>query len=135
MHVHNRATEMIVLVAGKSLYTSFVQANGLTSPILTQLGLYQGTIRPQGSTHYEFNDNCEPAIFVSGLSNEDPGVARTAELFFAEQPDLVTADLGYPSFLQNLNITEFATTIPSAFALGAQECLNRCGILYNATQH
>ena len=135
MHVHNRATEMVVLVAGQSLYTGFVQEDGLTDPIITELGLYQGTIRPQGAIHYEFNDNCEPAIFVSGLSNEDPGVARTAQQFFVEQPDLVYADLGYPGFLKDVNLTDFAMTIPSAFALGAQACLQRCGITYNATQH
>lgn len=120
MHVHNRATEMVILVKGESLRTGFVQEDGFAEPILTEIGLYQGTIRPQGAIHYEFNDHCEPAVFITGLSNEDPGVARTAQHFFAEDPDLVDADLGFPNFLTSDSTAKFARTIPAAFALGAK---------------
>lgn len=133
MHTHNRAHELVILVAGKSLHTGFVLEDGLTEPILTTIGLYQGAIRPQGSIHYEFNDNCEPAVFIAGLSSEDPGVSRTAANFFGEDPDLVNADLGYPANFQGVNITQFAATIPAAFAQGAAACYKRCGIPHNLT--
>lgn len=84
MHIHNRATEMVILVKGNSLNTGFVQEDGDNTPVLTTLGLYQGTVRPQGAIHYEFNDNCEDAIFIAGLSSEDPGVSRIAQNFFVE---------------------------------------------------
>lgn len=134
-HTHNRATELLTIVSGNNVHTSFVQESGLTTPITTTLNQYQGAILPMGSIHYEFNDNCEPAVFVAAFSNEDPGLSRTAQNFFVEDPDIVFADLGYPAFLDHTNIAQFEKTIPKAFALGAQECLTRCGIKYNATEH
>jgi len=87
-----------------------------------------------GSIHYEFNDSCEPAVFVAAFSNEDPGLSRAAQNFFGEDGPIVTADLGFPAFLDHVNIPQFRSKIPKAFALGAQECLDRCGIKYNATE-
>jgi len=133
MHIHNRATEMVILVKGKSLQTGFVMEDGDNTPVVNTIGLYQGAIRPQGAIHYEFNDNCEDAIFIAGLSNDDPGVSRIAQNFFIEDAKLIYADLGYPDFISPENITKFADSLPLAFALGAQACLTRCGITYNAT--
>lgn len=132
MHIHNRATEMVVLVAGGPLKTSFVMEDGSTDPVQATIGLYQGVIRPQGSVHWEFDDNCAPAVFVSGLSNEDPGVSRTAQNFFVNPGDLVDADMGYPEFLDGVDMKKYYQSLPRAFALGAQECLTRCGLKYNA---
>lgn len=134
MHIHNRATEMVILVKGKSLRTGFVMEDGDNTPVVNTIGLYQGAIRPMGAIHYEFNDNCEDAIFIAGLSSEDPGVSRIAQNFFVEEAELIYADLGYPDFISPANITAFSHTLPLAFALGAQACLKRCGITYNATQ-
>ena len=133
MHIHNRATELVLLVKGTSLNTGFVMEDGDNTPVLTKLGLYQAAVRPQGSIHYKFNDNCEEAVFVAALGSEDPGVSRIAQNFFVENATLIYADLGYPDFISPENITAFAPTIPFAFALGAQACLKRCGITYNAT--
>ena len=129
-HTHNRATEFLTIVKGGNVKTSFVQESGLSKPITTTLDLYQGAILPIGSIHYEFNDNCEDAVFVAAFSNEDPGLSRTAQNFFVEDPAIVDADLGFPSFLDGTNIAKFEKTIPKAFALGAKECLKRCGITY-----
>jgi oxalate decarboxylase/phosphoglucose isomerase-like protein (cupin superfamily) len=134
-HTHNRATELLVVVQGGNVHTSFVQESGLTTPITTTLNQYQGAVLPIGSIHYEFNDSCEPAVFVAAFSNEDPGLSRTAQNFFGEDGSIVKADLGFPHFLDAVNIPAFQKTIPKAFALGAQECLKRCGIKYNATEH
>ncbi|KAL1654467.1 hypothetical protein SLS61_003070 [Didymella pomorum] len=134
-HIHNRATEIVLLVAGKSLHTGFVLEDGFDQPVLTTIGLYQGTIRPQGSIHYEFNDNCEPAVFVAALSSEDPGVSRTSQNLFVEDAELIKAGLGYPEFLNNVNVTEFYGSIPAAFAQGAKACYQRCGLTWNGTTH
>ena len=133
MHIHNRATEMVILVAGTSLKTGFVLEDGFDRSVVTTIGLYQGTIRPQGSIHYEFNVNCDAAVFIAGLSSEDPGVSRTAQNFFGNDPVVVAADVGYPSFLNNVDIAKFAGEIPKAFAQGALECYQRCGLPYNTT--
>jgi len=134
-HTHNRATELLTIVQGNNVHTSFVQESGLTTPITTTLNQYQGAVLPMGSIHYEFNDNCEPAVFVAAFSNEDPGLSRTAQNFFVEDPDVVAADLGFPSYLTSDTIkNKLYPGIPKAFALGAQECLTRCGITYNATE-
>ncbi|TKA76086.1 hypothetical protein B0A55_04430 [Friedmanniomyces simplex] len=133
-HTHNRATELLVIVQGNNVHTSFVQESGLTTPITTTLNQYQGAVLPIGSIHYEFNDSCEPAVFVAAFSDEDPGLSRTAQNFFGEDGPIVKADLGFPAFLDHVNVPQFHSKIPKAFALGAQECLDRCGIKYNATE-
>lgn len=135
MHIHNRATEIVVLVKGSSLHTGFVMEDGDNAPVLAQIGLYQAVVRPQGAIHYEFNDNCEEAVFVAALGSEDPGVSRISQNYFIEDAALIHAALGYPDFISPENITAFAHTIPLAFALGAQACLKRCGITYNATMN
>jgi hypothetical protein len=103
-------------------------------PVYTEIGLYQGTIRPQGSLHWEFNDHCVPAVFVASLSNEDPGVSRTAQNFFINPQDIVDANLAYPSWLDNVNTTDYRAQLPAAFAQGAKECYKRCGITYDTNQ-
>jgi hypothetical protein len=149
-HTHNRATEFLTIVAGGNVRTSFIQESGLTDPIETTLSLYQGAVFPIGSLHYEvgipslpslsvrqdahplrqFNDNCEPAIFAAAFSNEDPGLSRAAQNFFLQDAGIVDADLGFPEFLDGVDIPKFEKMIPKPFALGAKECLKRCNITY-----
>lgn len=100
LHIHNRAHEVVTLVAGKSLKTGFVLEDGFDLPVYTEIGLYQAAIRPQGSQHWEFNDHCESAVFVASLSNEDPAVSRTAQNFFINPQDIVEADLSYPNWFK-----------------------------------
>jgi hypothetical protein len=83
-----------------------------------------------GSIHYEFNDNCEPAIFISGLSCDDPGLSHVVQNIFGLDPNVVVADLGYATFLDQKNIAQFEKTIPPAFALGTKSCLNISEISY-----
>lgn len=103
-------------------------------PVYTEIGLYQGAIRPQGSIHWEFNDHCESAVFVASLSNEDPGVSRTAQNFFINPQQIVDANMAYPSWLDNVNTTDYRASLPAAFAQGAKECYQRCNITYNTNQ-
>lgn len=87
-----------------------------------------------GSLHYEFNDNCESAVFVAALASEDPGVSRTAQNFFINPQDIVDADLAYPNWLDNVNTTDFRAALPAAFAQGAKQCYKRCGLTYDTNQ-
>lgn len=129
-HIHPRATEFLILAIGANVKTGFLLENGLQTQMSTTLSQYQGAILSQGSIHYEFNDNCEPAVFIAAFSNEDPGLSTIGKNFFSLDPDIVNADLGFPDFLDHTNIRQFAQSIPKSFANGAMECLNRCHIKY-----
>lgn len=129
-HIHPRASEFLTLVRGSNVHTGFILENGFTDQQSTTLGLYQGAILPQGSIHYEFNDNCEPAVFVAAFSNDDPGLSTIGKNFFNLDPDIVDADLGFPDVLDATNFADFEKAIPKSFALGAKSCLDRCGIKY-----
>ena len=129
-HVHARASEFLMLANGANVRTGFVLENGLTDQMSTTLSQYQGAIFPQGSIHFEFNDNCDPAVFIAAFSNEDPGLSTIGKNFFNLDPDIVDADLGFPDFLDHTNIRDFENSIPKSFALGAKSCLDRCKIQY-----
>lgn len=75
-HTHPRATEFLTIVQGNNVRTGFVMENGGPPQMSNTLMQYQGSILPQGSIHFEFNDNCEPAVFMAAFSNEDPGLSR-----------------------------------------------------------
>ena len=120
-----------------SISTTSIQYNANLypdQPVITTVGLYQTTIRPQGSIHWEFNNHCEPAVFVASLSHEDPGVSRTAQNFFINPQEIVDADLAYPDWLDNVNITNYRALLPAAFAQGAKDCYARCGLTYDTNQ-
>ncbi len=103
-------------------------------PVEVEIGLYQGDIRPIGSLHWEFNDHCEPAVFVASLSHEDPGVSRTAQNFFINPEEIVEANLAYPAWLDRVNTTDYRAQLPAAFAQGAKACYARCGLTYDTNQ-
>ena len=129
-HVHPRATEILTISQGTNIKTGFILENGLASQISNTLSQYQGAVFPMGSIHYEFNDNCEPAVFIAGFNSGDPGLSSIAQNFFGLDPNILEADLGFPSQIDAGNIARFAVTIPPSFALGTRECLDRCGIKY-----
>jgi hypothetical protein len=64
------------------------------------------------------------------IQTSSPGLSRVVQNFFGLDPDVVQADLGYPTFLDNTNIRVFEKSIPPAFALGTKQCLDWCGIKY-----
>lgn len=129
-HIHNRATEFLTIVQGSNVRTGFILENGMTAQMSTTLDRFQGAILPQGSIHFEFNDNCEPAVFMAAFSHEDPGLSSIAQNFFSLDPGILEADLGYPRFLDGTNLVLFEKTIPLSFAKGMRSCLDRCGISY-----
>ncbi|KAJ7052519.1 hypothetical protein C8F01DRAFT_1261672 [Mycena amicta] len=47
-----------------------------------------------GSIHFQVNDGCDPALFVSGFNSEDPGVLSIAQRFLGLPPDILSATLG-----------------------------------------
>ncbi|CAM1508981.1 Fc.00g027200.m01.CDS01 [Cosmosporella sp. VM-42] len=125
-HVHNRATELNVVVKGR-LVTNFVIENG-ARPIENTLSLYQMAVFPQGAIHQEFNPDCDDTVFVAGFPDADPGVSQIAQNFFNLRGDVISATLGGLQTLDGKDIESFREMIPKNIALGIDACLNKCGI-------
>jgi hypothetical protein len=70
-HTHPRATEFLTIASGGNVKSGFIQESGETTEIATILNQYEGGIFPMGSIHYEFNDSCDPAVFIAAFSDED----------------------------------------------------------------
>lgn len=132
-HIHPRATEFLTIVEGNNVRAGFIMENGIATQMSTTLDRFQGVILPQGSIHFEFNNNCKPAVFMAAFSSEDPGLSSVAQNFFSLDPGILDADLGYPRFLDAVNLAQFEKTIPVSFAQGMKSCFERCGIPYNST--
>lgn len=79
-HTHCRAT--VPITSGGNVKSSFIQENGETTEIATVLNRYEGGILPMGSIHYNFNDSCDPAVFIVAFSDQGPGLSRIAQDFF-----------------------------------------------------
>jgi len=130
-HVHPRATEFLTLVEGKNLKFGYVLENGLVAAgqnpeIAGTLNKFEGTVFPQGSIHFQFNDNCDKATFVAALNSEDPGTSQVAQNFFALNAGVVNATLGFPKTIDGKNIEEFRKMIPANLAQDIDVCLARC---------
>ncbi|KAL1643809.1 hypothetical protein SLS61_009125 [Didymella pomorum] len=135
-HVHPRATEFLTLVEGANLKFGYVLENGLvTAPKSNQeiagyLNKFEGTVFPQGSIHFQFNDNCDKATFVASLNSEDPGTSQVAQNFFALNSQVVNATLGMPKEINGKNIEQFRQYIPANVAQDMDVCLKRCNNKY-----
>lgn len=129
-HVHNRATELNVVVQGR-LVTNFVLENGVR-PIENTLSRFQMAVFPQGAIHQEFNPDCEDTVFVASFPDSDPGVSQVAQNFFGLRGDVVQATLGGIPTFNGQDIESFRDMIPDNIALGIETCLNKCGIQRNA---
>ncbi|EMD95018.1 hypothetical protein COCC4DRAFT_147188 [Bipolaris maydis ATCC 48331] len=130
-HVHPRATEFLTLVEGKNLEFGYVLENGLVKAgenpeVASYLNKFEGTVFPQGSIHFQFNNNCENATFVATLNSEDPGTSQVAQNFFALNSGVLKATLGFPSSIDASNIEEFRKQIPPNLAQDMDTCLAKC---------
>ncbi|KAF5002534.1 hypothetical protein FGRMN_299 [Fusarium graminum] len=129
-HVHNRATELNIVVKGR-LVTNFVLENGVR-PIQNTMDTFQMAVFPQGAIHQEFNPDCEDAVFVASFDSTDPGVSQVAQNFFSLRQDVVSATLGGIKTIDGKDIETFREMIPKNIALGIDSCLKKCGIKRNA---
>jgi hypothetical protein len=134
-HVHPRATEFLTLVEGSNLEFGFVLENALVKAgenpeVAGYLNKFEGTVFPQGSIHYQFNNNCEKATFVAALNSEDPGTNQVAQALFALNSDVVNATLGFPSSIDGKNIKDFGKYLPANLAQDIEVCLKKCDKTY-----
>ncbi|KZP19363.1 RmlC-like cupin [Athelia psychrophila] len=121
-HTHPRATEIQIVVSGGPIYTEFIMENG-ANVINNTVPLGSATVFPKGSIHFQQNMACEPTIFVASFDEVDPGTSQIAQNFFKLNQAVVEATLG------DVGVSVLdATKLPENIILGAQECLDRCGI-------
>lgn len=99
---------------------------GQNQEIAGSLGQYEGTIFPQGSIHYQFNDACEKAVFFAALDSDDPGTSSIAQNFFSLNTGVLNATLGYPKMIDGRNYEAFKNAIPPNLAQDVGNCLARC---------
>lgn len=129
-HIHPRSAEFFAMVAGDTINTGTFQENGARF-VENKLEVGQATVFPMGSVHFQQNLGCDPAIFVAGFANEDPGTLQVAQGFFQELPsDTVSATLGE---LGVEEVEEIAKNIPANIAFGVAECVQRCKVHRNST--
>ena len=130
-HIHPRASEYFTLATDTKMSTGFVLENGLTDEFKTNLTIWQGTVFPQGSIHWQQNEDCKPAVGVAGLNSEDPGASSIAQNFLRfTSPDVVDAALGFPAEINAANFAQFASKLPTSLSNGVKECLVRCQIAH-----
>jgi hypothetical protein len=129
-HIHPRASEFFTVATPGRIETGFVLENMLTTEFNTTLTQFQGTVFPQGSIHFQQNLECTPQVGISGLNSEDPGASSIAQNFFALDPAVIDATLGFPKQIDASNFAQLKKAIPTPFALGIESCLQRCNIKY-----
>ncbi|KAJ7785000.1 RmlC-like cupin domain-containing protein [Mycena maculata] len=126
-HSHPRASEMLTVIEG-ILDAGFVQENGFSTAIETQLGTFQATVFPMGSIHYQQNPTCSNATFVAALGSSDPGRSDIATNFWMLPSSIVNATLGFPNTIGGDNIDQWRDVLPVNLAAGVDSCLKKCGL-------
>ncbi|RWR93206.1 putative germin-like protein 2-1 [Cinnamomum micranthum f. kanehirae] len=86
-HTHPRATEILTVLEG-TLYVGFVLSNQNNNTLITKV-LNKGDVFvfPIGLIHFQANIGHTPAVAISGLSSQNPGVITIANsVFGSKQP-------------------------------------------------
>jgi len=121
-HLHPRATEILVNVAGPPLMTGVIAEGGAPS-IVGYAGPGNVTVLPQGSIHYVASTGCYPTVIVAGFNNESPGALFVSQAYAAFDEETYAAAFGKSGVTMLSN-----DQIPNAVNIGRQECLKKCGI-------
>jgi hypothetical protein len=102
---------------------------GALPQINTTLSNYTGMLFPKGLVHWQFNPECEPAVFVAGFDTPDPGRAEAALGFFSGEPDeVLIASTGYSDYLTPAQVMGLRPTLTSSFTSIVKSCAQKCGI-------
>jgi len=121
-HIHPRATEILVNVAGPPLMTGVIPEAGAPS-IVGLAGVGNVTVLPQGSMHYVASTGCYPTVIVAGFNAESPGVLFASQAFAAFDEETYSAAFG------GIGVTMLSNDqIPNAVNIGRKDCLKKCGI-------
>ncbi|KAI1410801.1 RmlC-like cupin domain-containing protein [Hypoxylon sp. FL1857] len=127
-HVHNRATEFLIVTKGKVM-SEMVIENGVGAKprdIMNTIEELQATPYFMGSLHTQFNPTCDDAVFVAPLSDEDPGTNTMAQAYFALNDDTIRAAAG--NAIDGADVDKFRGLLSTNVALGIEQCLKQCNI-------
>ncbi|GAV69733.1 Cupin_1 domain-containing protein, partial [Cephalotus follicularis] len=80
-HIHPRGSEILVVVKG-SLYVGFVTSNPDNRLFTKVLNVGDVFVFPIGLIHFQQNIVNTPAVAISGLSSQNPGVITVANAVF-----------------------------------------------------
>ncbi|KAH7069087.1 RmlC-like cupin domain-containing protein [Paraphoma chrysanthemicola] len=142
-HWHPRANEFLTVTQGSLIGALLLENDigfgnvvGAPAPVIgpytqieTTLSNYTGMLFPKGLIHWQFNPECEPAVFVAGFDIPDPGRVEAARGFFSGTPDeVLDASLGYSEFLTPAQIKVLRPTLTSSFTSIVESCAKKCGI-------
>ncbi|RWR81859.1 putative germin-like protein 2-1 [Cinnamomum micranthum f. kanehirae] len=87
-HTHPRATEILTVLEG-TLYVGFVLSNQNNNTLITKV-LNKGDVFvfPINLIHFQANIGHTPAVAISGLSSQNPGVITIANSVFGSKPPI-----------------------------------------------
>ncbi|KAK7747720.1 hypothetical protein SLS62_008967 [Diatrype stigma] len=130
-HIHNRATELLIVTKGKLvtemvIENTVVDAENKPRNIRNTIEEYQMTVFFQGAIHSQFNPTCEDVILVAPQSNEDFGVSQVANNLFSLENETLRAVVD--NAIDGAEIDKFKGAISTNVALGVEQCLQTCGI-------
>ncbi|CAE7030300.1 hypothetical protein CFE70_004112 [Pyrenophora teres f. teres 0-1] len=146
-HWHPRANEFLTVVQGTlqgvlllesdsgfgDVVGGAPEAKGPYTQVESTLANYTGMLFPKGLVHWQFNPECEPAVFVAGFDSPDPGRAEAARAFFSGEPDeVLSASLEYSEFLSPEQIAGLRGGLTSDFTAIVESCAKKCGIPYKS---
>lgn len=144
-HWHPRANEFLTVTQGSLIGALLLESDagsgnvvggakppvGPYTQVETTLANYTGMLFPKGLVHWQFNPECEPAVFVAGFDVADPGRVEAARAFFSGEPDeLLEASVGYSEFLTPAQIKGLRPALSSSFTAIVESCAKKCGIPY-----
>ncbi|XXG99012.1 hypothetical protein Hte_005345 [Hypoxylon texense] len=131
-HIHNRATELLIVTKGR-VVSEMVVENGVVGAdgkaardVTNVLEELQATPYFEGALHTQYNPDCSNATFVAPLSSEDPGANTMAQAYFALADDTIRAAAG--NHVSGADVDKFRGIISTSVALGVEQCLQKCNI-------
>ncbi|KAL9227307.1 hypothetical protein vseg_003010 [Gypsophila vaccaria] len=107
-HTHPRATELFTVMEG-TLYVGFVTSNmpnggnKLFSKVLEKGDVFAF---PQGLIHFQFNIGDTPALAMSALSSQNPGLNTIANAVFGADPP-ISVDVLSKAFQLEGNVIKY----------------------------
>ncbi|GAV69735.1 Cupin_1 domain-containing protein [Cephalotus follicularis] len=104
-HTHPRATEILVVLEG-SLHVGFVTSNPNNRLFTKVLNVGDVFVFPIGLIHFQFNRGNTPAVAISGLSSQNPGVITIANAVFGSNPPIST-DVLSKAFQIDANLVKY----------------------------
>lgn len=133
-HVHNRATELLIVTKG-TVVSEMVVENGVENEakqprnVMNTLTELQATPYYMGALHTQFNPTCDNVTFVAPLSSDDFGANTIAQAYFALEDDTIRAAAG--NHVSGADVDKFRQFISTNVALGVEKCLMDCKIPKN----